>query len=87
LLQSLLLLIQVNTCPLFLPSPQVEEGRISVPTDSSTITILVLDVFAFFAVLAYASFESRRKLRKQRRALVKTHLDGKPRQNSVKPKT
>lgn len=57
-----------------------------MPTDSSTTTILVLDVFAFLAVLAYASFVSRRKLRKQRRALIKTHLDEKPRQNSVKPK-
>ena len=57
-----------------------------MPTDISTTTILVLDVFAFLAVLAYASFESRHKLRKQRRALIKTHLDEKPRQSSVKPK-
>ena len=57
-----------------------------MPTDSSTITILVLDVFAFFAVLAYASFESRHKSRKQHRALIKTYLDEKPRQNSIKPK-
>lgn len=57
-----------------------------MPTDSSTITVLVLDIFAFFAVLAYASFESRHKLRKQRLALIKTHLGNKPRQDSVKPK-
>jgi hypothetical protein len=57
-----------------------------VATDSSTITILVLDVFAFLAVLAYASFESRHKSRKQRRAMIKTDLDKEPRQNSIKPK-
>ncbi|UDL90769.1 hypothetical protein LGH82_05520 [Mesorhizobium sp. PAMC28654] len=57
-----------------------------MPTDSSTITILVLDVFAFLAVLAYASFESRHKSRKQRHAPIKTDLDEKPRQNSIKPK-
>ncbi|WP_181176927.1 MULTISPECIES: hypothetical protein [unclassified Mesorhizobium] len=57
-----------------------------MPTDSSTITILVLDVFAFLAVLAYASFESRHKSRKQRRATIKTDLDKEPRQNSIKPK-
>lgn len=57
-----------------------------MPTDNSTITILVLEVFAFFAVLAYASFESHRRLRKQQRALVKTDVDRKPRQNSAKPK-
>jgi hypothetical protein len=55
-----------------------------VPTESSTVTVLVLDVFAFFAVLAYASFESRHRSRKQHRALIKT--DEKPRQNSIKPK-
>lgn len=48
-------------------------------TDRSTITILLLDVFAFCAVLAYASFESRHKSRKQRRALVKTDADEKHR--------
>lgn len=57
-----------------------------MPTESSTITILVLDVFAFLAVLAYASFESRHKSRKQRRALIHTDLDERPRQNSIKPK-
>jgi hypothetical protein len=57
-----------------------------VPTDSSTITVLVLDAFAFLAVLAYASFESRHRLRGKRPAPIKTHLDEKPRQNSVKPK-
>lgn len=57
-----------------------------MPADSSTITILVLDVFAFLAVLAYASLESRHKSRKQRRALIKKALDEKPRQSSVKPK-
>lgn len=79
------MLIQVNAYPSFSQSPQpVEEGRTDVPMDRSTITILVLELFAFFAVLAYASFESRHKSRKQRRALIK--MDEKPRQNSIKLK-
>lgn len=57
-----------------------------MPTETSTVTVLVLDVFAFFVVLAYASLESRHKLRKQHRALIKTNLDEKPRQNSIKPR-
>lgn len=55
-----------------------------MPTGGSTITILVLQVFAFLAVLAYASFEARHRSRKQHRALIKT--DEKPHQNSIKPK-
>lgn len=55
-----------------------------MPAESSTVTVLVLDVFAFLAVLAYASFESRHRSRKQHGALIKT--DEKPHQNSIKPK-
>jgi len=55
-----------------------------VPAESSTVTVLVLDVFAFLAVLAYASFEARHRSRKQHGALIKT--DEKPHQNSIKPK-
>ena len=55
-----------------------------MPAESSTVTVLVLDVFAFLAVLAYASFEARHRSRKQHGALIKT--DEKPHQNSIKPK-
>lgn len=52
-----------------------------MPTVNSTIATLVLDVFAFLAVLGYASFESRHKFRKQRRALIEAALD-----RSIAPK-